>query len=102
MRTHEFVAASIVILPTARHDLLLRCLRAVCSQQLEHDCFEVIVADDAACPETEDSRGRLPEQTTPPSLIARSHVHEVRYVPVGQHTGQRPRATADGAKLVAS
>ncbi len=85
MRTHEFVAASIVIPTYRRHDLLLRCLRAVCSQQLEHDCFEVIVADDAACPETEAVVADFLNKHR--SLIARSHVHEVRYVPVGPAHG---------------
>ncbi|MFB3902738.1 MAG: glycosyltransferase family 2 protein [Acidobacteriota bacterium] len=47
------VAVSVVI-PTFRRDqLLARCLAAVMSQDLPRDCYEIIVSDNAASPDTE-------------------------------------------------
>jgi GT2 family glycosyltransferase len=44
--------ASVVVPTYKRPDLIARCLAALASQDLAPDSFEVIVADDAASPET--------------------------------------------------
>lgn len=43
-----------VVVPTyKRPDLLLRCLNALAEQDIDSNCYEVIVVDDAACEETQ-------------------------------------------------
>lgn len=69
-----------VVIPTYRREALLeRCLRAVLAQDLCPSQYEIIVADDAACTETE----RLVESL---ACAAGQSGHSLRYVPVlGAH-----------------
>ncbi len=66
-----------VIVPTYRRpDLLRRCLTALCHQDLGADCYEIVVADDAASDET---RRQIEE-------FAKAETRPIQYVPVrGAH-----------------
>lgn len=67
-----------VVVPTCRrHDLLQRCMAAILAQDLSHDQFELIIADDAADPATRS----LVES------IAREADVAVRYIPVAGNHG---------------
>jgi glycosyltransferase involved in cell wall biosynthesis len=65
-----------VIVPTfKRPDLLARCLDALMRQDIDPSSYEVIVADDAACPMTREQVERYARRVA-------ACGHAVRYVPV--------------------
>lgn len=65
-----------VVVPTyKRPDLLERCLGALTSQEFDPRAFEVVIADDAASPETE-------QQVCGWAARAGDCGHTIRYVPV--------------------
>jgi glycosyltransferase involved in cell wall biosynthesis len=68
------IRATVVVPTYRRHDLLVRCLTALAAQSLPRSEYEVIVADDAASPDTAKLVSAWTDQTQ--GLI--------RYLPV-QH-----------------
>ncbi len=78
------VRASVVVPTYRRPDLLRRCLAALAAQDLDPAAYEVVVADDAAGP---DTRALVEEQ-------ARRGPVRLRYVPV---TGRHGPAAARNA-----
>jgi len=67
-----------VVIPTYRRDqLLARCLSAVAAQDLPPECYEIIVSDNAASPETE----RLVQRWVRPEGPS------VRYIPASDSPG---------------
>jgi GT2 family glycosyltransferase len=71
-----------VIVPTYRRPALLqRCLEAVLAQDIDPATYEVIVADDAACPQTQQLVARVTQEQ-----CAVQRGLSVRYLPVrGAH-----------------